>query len=87
MLAPVVPITLASTVPMASSAVLVAGVPTSVPRSSTPPPVVYSARSSTMKGRYSCISTKATSAPAFGRPNTSAKGSRNAAPQAAAILP
>ncbi len=40
MLAPVVPITLASSVPMASSAVFVAGVPTSVPRSSTPPPVV-----------------------------------------------
>jgi hypothetical protein len=37
--APVVPITLASTVPVASSAVLVSGVPCSVPRSSTPPPV------------------------------------------------
>jgi hypothetical protein len=38
--APVVPMRLAASVPTASSAVLVAGVPTSRPRSSTPPPVV-----------------------------------------------
>ena len=40
MAAPVVPIRLASTVPTASSAVLVVGVPTSEPFSSTPPPAV-----------------------------------------------
>ena len=49
--APVVPMTLAASVPAASSAVLTAGVPTSRPRSSTPPPVVYSASSRAMKGR------------------------------------
>ena len=38
--APVVPMMLATRVPTASSAVLVAGVPTSRPVSSTPPPVV-----------------------------------------------
>ena len=40
MAAPVVPIRLASTVPMASSATLVPGVPTSDPLSMTPPPAV-----------------------------------------------
>ena len=38
--APVVPMTLAASVPAASSAVFAAGVPTSGPLSSTPPPVV-----------------------------------------------
>jgi len=62
--APVVPITLAITVPKASSAVLVAGVPISAPFNSTPPPVTYSASSRAMKGMYSCKTICQTSATA-----------------------
>ncbi len=53
MAAPVVPIQLASTVPMASSRVLTMGVPTSEPVRRTPPATVNSANSRMMKGMYS----------------------------------
>ncbi|MCY1381287.1 hypothetical protein D9M69_691770 [compost metagenome] len=48
--APVVPTKLASPVPMASSTVLVAGVPCRLPEIRMPPAMVKSAKSRMMKG-------------------------------------
>ncbi len=66
MAAAVVPITTPITIPSASIAVLPAGVPPGPPRSSTPPPAVYSASSSVTNGRYS-ISTACQAAAAAAR--------------------
>ena len=48
--APVVPTKLASTVPIASSTVLVSGVPCKLPEIRMPPAIVNSAKSRMMKG-------------------------------------
>ena len=50
MAAPVVPIQLARTVPIASSTVLAAGLPRSVPVTIIPPATVYNAHNRMMKG-------------------------------------
>ncbi len=87
MAAPVVPIQLASSVPMASSMVLTAGVPTSEPVRRTPPATVNRASSRMMNGMYSKSRVCSTSYAASEAPNLAAKGTRKARPQNAETLP
>ena len=85
--APVVPMKLASAVPMASSAVFAAGAPWMLPRMTMPPATVKSARSSRMKGTYSKSAVWARAPSAVPVPWTKAIGTRTSAAHKAAILP
>ncbi|MDT4881332.1 hypothetical protein FQZ97_1171840 [compost metagenome] len=66
--APVVPMKLASTAPMARMAVLSPGAPCRLPRMWMPPATVNSAVSRMMKGMYSSTSACTVCAPASGAP-------------------
>ena len=85
--APVVPITLASAVPLASRPVFSSGVPCRLPLIWMPPVAANSAVSRITNGMYSAISVCSTTPAACPGPYSAAKGSRNAAAQAAETLP
>ncbi|MNV43354.1 hypothetical protein D3C71_1350650 [compost metagenome] len=85
--APVVPMKLASTAPMARMVVLSPGLPCRLPRMKIPPATVNSAVSRITNGMYSATSACTRLTPAMPGPNVMANGTRNASPQAAATLP
>ena len=85
--APVVPMKLASTAPIARMAVLSPGLPCRLPRMKMPPATVNSAVSRITNGMYSANSACTRLTPATAGPKVMAKGSKNARPQAAATLP
>jgi hypothetical protein len=87
MAAPVVPTTLAITVPNAISAVLSTGVPRMLPVTKMPPATTYRANKRTMKPRYSPIKAWTSAAAATGTPNPAPNGSSASAAHPKVILP
>ena len=85
--APVVPMKLASTVPIASRIVLVPGAPWMLPRTRMPPATVNRASSRRMKGMYSRSAVWARAWIAVDGPKASAMGTSTSKPHRAAILP
>ncbi len=85
--APVVPTKLAISVPIASSAVLVAGVPCRLPMIRMPPAMVNSAKSRMMKGMYSSSAVCASAPSAGSKPRSRTSGTSTSSAQKAANLP
>ena len=78
--APVVPMTLAGSAPIARMAVFMPGEPWMLPATTIPPAAVKSANSMRMKGRYSVRSVCGSAAPVASTPCVAPAGSRREGP-------